>query len=177
MSSDQSRKIIDFIGRHQLLSSFICMHTLFLVLYVFLIHGDSIKHKSSMITTMHEGLGILPSSIPVIVISIILWGCMNVSNSGNQPLGLLRRCKLVTVSSFCTIFPILAWMSIHTSFSDDLQLILAPIISLIYSVVLGVVFGSQAQSSKGTIIVQSAIVSFIMGSYCLCLSMLSIMRI
>jgi hypothetical protein len=172
MPSDSLESIRDFIGRRPLLSAFICMQTLFLIMYISIIYPGNHGALDSTISSINLVLNIFPASVPVIVISTILFGFINSSTVGYQTLSLLHRCKLATVTSFCILFPIIGWISIHRSAPNGIQVLLAPIISLISSVVLGIFFGSQARSSQGTIIVQSGFISLIMGGYCLCLFLL-----
>ena len=173
MKSNIFMKIDGFARRHLLLSSFVCLIILSFILvyymsyildYVFVGHKATIGVRLVDVFPATMWSTLFFHSIPTFVISILLSHFLK-KNTYIAPLGYCKRCFL----SFSSTLPIILFVLIKTpdasTFNNNIPYPyhMAILISFVYSVIFSIFFAWLSKASKERIIIQSIIVSILMG--------------
>lgn len=175
MNSTVLKRIDDFVRRHPLLSSFLCLNILSVFPHFFFNYTSFFRTLSPYPRGLMEHLALSATSsipffeiVPFFFISLLLYIFMKKKDSSFAPLNYFQSFIFSFVPSVLIILLVLIWMAKKTlAVYPDAQLIytLALFNGCLYSVGFSLFLGWYARLSKIRFIVTSIIVTLLVGMF------------
>jgi hypothetical protein len=162
-----------FIGRHRLLSSFLCLMIAPILTDCFIIYKETARHKDWLTSLMYAASLKLGCVIPIFLISLRLSSYLR-RQEAVYPDTFAERFVTSASASFVTftistmlVIPILFFLLLGGSWqffsnrSGLIELVVVTLNAFVYGILFGLFFGSATRVSMGSIIYQSSIITFL----------------